>query len=239
MGLLDGKRLLITGVITDASIAYSVARVAIEQGASVVLTGFGRLSLVERVAKKLPGPAPVVELDVTSAEDLAALPDRVREHVGRDRRRAALDRVRTGVRARRRLPGDAVGRRRHRGARLDVLAAGAGEGGAAAAAGAGRLDRRAHLRRDRLLARVRLDGRREGGDGVGRPLHRPRARPARHPGQPRRRRAAADDGGPDDPRLQPVRGRLGRAGAARLGHHRPGAGRPDLRRAAVGLVARR
>jgi len=68
MGLLDGKRLLITGVITDASIAYSVARVAIEQGASVVLTGFGRLSLVERVAKKLPGPAPVVELDVTSAE---------------------------------------------------------------------------------------------------------------------------------------------------------------------------
>ena len=46
-----------------------------------MLTGFGRLSLVERVAKKLPGPAPVVELDVTSAEDLAALPDRVREHV--------------------------------------------------------------------------------------------------------------------------------------------------------------
>ena len=81
MGLLDGKRLLVTGVITDASIAWSVARVAIEQGASVVLTGYGRLSLVERVARKLPGPAPVVELDVTSPDDLAALPDRVREHV--------------------------------------------------------------------------------------------------------------------------------------------------------------
>src|SRR5215207_6401681 len=81
MGLLDGKRLLVTGVITDASIAWSVARVAIEQGASVVLTGYGRLSLVERVARKLPGPAPVVALDVTSTEDLAALPDRVREHV--------------------------------------------------------------------------------------------------------------------------------------------------------------
>jgi enoyl-[acyl-carrier protein] reductase I len=81
MGLLEGKRLLITGVITDASIAYSVARVAIEQGASVVLTGFGRLSLVERVAKKLPGPAPVVELDVTDPAQLASLPDRVREHV--------------------------------------------------------------------------------------------------------------------------------------------------------------
>jgi enoyl-[acyl-carrier protein] reductase I len=81
MGLLDGKRLLVTGVITDASIAWSVAKVAQEQGASVVLTGYGRMSLVQRVAAKLPQPAPVVELDVTSAEDLAALTDRVREHV--------------------------------------------------------------------------------------------------------------------------------------------------------------
>lgn len=81
MGLLDGKRLLVTGVITDASIAYSVARVAQEEGAEVVLTGYGRLSLVERVAKKLPKPAPVVALDVTSAEDLTALAGKVREHL--------------------------------------------------------------------------------------------------------------------------------------------------------------
>jgi enoyl-[acyl-carrier protein] reductase I len=81
MGLLDGKRLLVTGVITDASIAFSVAKVAQQEGAEVVLTGFGRVSLVERVAKKLPKPAPVIELDVTSAEHLAALPDKVREHV--------------------------------------------------------------------------------------------------------------------------------------------------------------
>jgi enoyl ACP reductase len=81
MGLLDGKRLLITGVITDASIAFSVARIAQEEGAQVVLTGFGRMSLVERVARKLPEPAPVVELDVTSDEHLAGLADRVREHV--------------------------------------------------------------------------------------------------------------------------------------------------------------
>ena len=81
MGLLDGKRLLVTGVITDASIAWSVAKVALEQGASVVLTGYGRLSLVERVARKLPGPAPVVELDVTDSDALAALPARVREHM--------------------------------------------------------------------------------------------------------------------------------------------------------------
>jgi enoyl-[acyl-carrier protein] reductase I len=80
-GLLDGKRLLITGVITDASIAFSAAKIAQESGATVVLTGFGRLSLVERVAKRLPAPAPVIELDVTSEEQLAALPDKVREHV--------------------------------------------------------------------------------------------------------------------------------------------------------------
>ena len=81
MGLLDGKRLLITGVITDASIAFSVARLAQEQGATVVLTGFGRMSLVERVAKRLPEPPPVVELDVANQEHLDTLADRVREHV--------------------------------------------------------------------------------------------------------------------------------------------------------------
>jgi enoyl ACP reductase len=80
-GLLAGKRLLVTGVITDASIAFSIAKIAQEQGATVVLTGFGRMSLVERIAKRLPSPPPVIELDVTSSEHLDALPDRVREHV--------------------------------------------------------------------------------------------------------------------------------------------------------------
>ncbi|MFC7340381.1 enoyl-ACP reductase FabI [Saccharopolyspora griseoalba] len=81
-GLLEGKRILITGVITDASIAFHAARVAQEQGAEVVLTGFGRLSLVERIASRLPKPAPVIELDVTNDEHLDSLADRVREHVG-------------------------------------------------------------------------------------------------------------------------------------------------------------
>jgi meromycolic acid enoyl-[acyl-carrier-protein] reductase len=81
MGLLDGKRLLVTGVITDASIAWSVAKVAQEEGATVVLTGFGRMSLVRRVAARLPKPAPVIELDVTDTDQLASLPDRVREHI--------------------------------------------------------------------------------------------------------------------------------------------------------------
>ena len=81
MGLLDGKRLLITGVITEASIAFSVARLAQQEGAEVVLTGFGRMSLVSRVAARLPKPAPVVELDVANTEHLATLTERVREHI--------------------------------------------------------------------------------------------------------------------------------------------------------------
>ncbi|HVV21048.1 MAG TPA: enoyl-ACP reductase FabI [Pseudonocardiaceae bacterium] len=80
-GLLDGKRLLVTGVITDSSIAFHAARVAQEEGATVVLTGFGRMSLVERIAKRLPRQAPVIELDATDDEHLASLADRVREHV--------------------------------------------------------------------------------------------------------------------------------------------------------------
>jgi meromycolic acid enoyl-[acyl-carrier protein] reductase len=81
MGILDGKRILVTGVLTDASIAFHVARIAQQEGATLVLTGFGRLSLVERIAKRLPGPAPVLELDVTSQQQLDSLADRVREHV--------------------------------------------------------------------------------------------------------------------------------------------------------------
>jgi meromycolic acid enoyl-[acyl-carrier-protein] reductase len=68
-GLLDGKRLLITGVLTDDSLAFGVARMAQEQGAQIVLTGAGRgLSLTKRVARKLPDPPDVLELDVTVEE---------------------------------------------------------------------------------------------------------------------------------------------------------------------------
>jgi len=83
MGILDGKRVLVTGVLTDSSIAYHVARIAQQEGATVVLTGFGRLSLVERIAKRLPQPAPVLELDVTDTGHLASLAERVAEHVPR------------------------------------------------------------------------------------------------------------------------------------------------------------
>lgn len=81
MGLLSGKRVLVTGVLTEASIAFHVARLAQQEGATVVLTGYGRLSLVERVAKRLPEAAPVIELDVTDDGHLARLADTVRDHV--------------------------------------------------------------------------------------------------------------------------------------------------------------
>ena len=81
MGILDGKRILVTGVLTDASIAFHVARIAQQEGATVVLTGFGRLSLVERIAKRLPDPPPVLELDVTEPAHLETLAGRVSEHV--------------------------------------------------------------------------------------------------------------------------------------------------------------
>src|SRR5215475_9521229 len=81
MGILDGKRILVTGVLTDASIAFHVARVAQQEGATVVLTAFPRPSLVERIAKRLPAPAPVIELNVTDNDHLASLADRVSEHV--------------------------------------------------------------------------------------------------------------------------------------------------------------
>lgn len=82
MGLLDGKKLLVTGVLTDGSIAFHVARLAQQEGAQVVLSSFGRQArLTQAISRRLPQEAPVVQLDVTDPEDLAALGDRVREHV--------------------------------------------------------------------------------------------------------------------------------------------------------------
>ena len=81
-GILAGKRLLITGVLSDKSIAFHVARLAQEQGADVVLSSYGRImSLTKRTVGRLPSEPPIVELDVTNDDDLAALSERVREHV--------------------------------------------------------------------------------------------------------------------------------------------------------------
>ncbi len=83
MGILAGKRILITGVLTDSSIAFHVAKVAQQEGATVVLTGYGRLSLVERIAKRLPDPPPVLELDVTDPDHLDSLTERASAYVDR------------------------------------------------------------------------------------------------------------------------------------------------------------
>lgn len=80
-GLLAGKTILITGIITDASIAFHAAAMAQEQGAKVIITGLPeRLRLIDRIAKRLPQEVPpAIGLEITSEEDLDALADKVRE----------------------------------------------------------------------------------------------------------------------------------------------------------------
>jgi meromycolic acid enoyl-[acyl-carrier protein] reductase len=86
--LLEGKRLLVTGVLTDSSIAFATAKLAQQQGAEIVLTSFGRATkLTERAARRLPETPDVLELDVTNAEHLESLTSEL------DRRWGGLDGV--------------------------------------------------------------------------------------------------------------------------------------------------
>ena len=80
--LLHDKKVLITGVLKDSSIAFQVAKLAQQEGAEVVLTSFGRaMKITEAIAKRLPSTPPVIELDVTDQEHLESLADRLGEHV--------------------------------------------------------------------------------------------------------------------------------------------------------------
>src|SRR4249919_2524747 len=82
MGLLDGKKILVTGVLMDSSIAFHVAKVAQEEGAEVVLTSFGRtMKITQTISRRLPTAPTVVELDVTDEEHLDTLAERLKEHV--------------------------------------------------------------------------------------------------------------------------------------------------------------
>ena len=82
--LLEGKNLLITGVLTPASIAFDSARVAQEQGAEVVLTGFGRgMGLTEKTARRLPSPPDVLEMDVNKPDQVAAVAKELEARWGR------------------------------------------------------------------------------------------------------------------------------------------------------------
>jgi enoyl ACP reductase len=99
--LLEGKRFLITGVLTKGSIAYAVAERAQQEGAEIVLTGFGRTRrMTERAAARLPSPPDVIELDVNNAEDFAALASDLEERWG------ALDGALHAIAF---APGDALG----------------------------------------------------------------------------------------------------------------------------------
>ncbi len=83
MDLLKDKRLVVTGVLTEASIAFAVARLAQEEGARVVLTSMPRtVRLTQRISRRLPVEAAVLPLDVSSEEDLGALPALVAAELG-------------------------------------------------------------------------------------------------------------------------------------------------------------
>jgi enoyl ACP reductase len=101
--LLEDRKLLITGVLTDRSIAFAVARRALEEGAEVVLTGFGRgMRITQRIAGRLPGQPDVLELDVNDPEQLEALAGALDERWGR------VDGVLHAIAF---VPGDALGGR--------------------------------------------------------------------------------------------------------------------------------
>jgi enoyl-[acyl-carrier protein] reductase I len=84
MGILEGKNILVAGVTMNTSIGYRVAEIAQQEGATVLVSNFGRaMSLTSRVLKRLEPEPPLLELDVTNEEHLAGLADQVRQHVDR------------------------------------------------------------------------------------------------------------------------------------------------------------
>ena len=217
--LLADKRILVTGVLNDASMAFHVAQRAQEEGAEVVLTSFGRaMSLTQRAARRLPTEPSIVELDVTDAAHLDALAGTRRRP---PRRRAARDRLRTRVVPRRRLPHRAVGRRRRRAPGERVLVEGA-RGRVPAAD-----DARAAASSGLDFDNSRVAWPVYDWMGVAKAAFESTARylardlgARRHPRQPRRGRTDPHDRGPEHPRLRAVRGRVGRSARRSAGTSR-------------------
>ncbi len=81
MGIMQGKTILVTGVLTDHSIAFSVAKIIQEEGGTVLISSFGRaMGATERANARLPHPAKILELDVTSEENLSNLAAEIKKH---------------------------------------------------------------------------------------------------------------------------------------------------------------
>ena len=224
--LLEGKKLLITGVLTPKSIAFSAAQVAQEQGAEIVLTNFGRtVSLSEKSAKRLPDPPDVLEMDVNEPEQI----DAVREELGR--RWGRLDGFLHAIAF---APQDALGGNFLHTPWESVATAFKTSAFSLSSLAVGMLplmekngggDRLPRLRRARGLAGLRLDGRREGGARIRDALSRAGPRSQGDPGEHRVGRSDEDDGGEGDPRVRSDRGKLGRTSPARMGHDRRSPGR--------------
>ena len=221
--LLDGKKLLITGVLTPQSIAFAAARSAQEHGAEIVLTNFGRtVSLTQKTARRLPAPCDVLELDANDPDQIDAVRAELASRWGR------VDGVLHAIAF---APQDALGGNflhtpwtvgRDRDPDQHVLAQGARHRDAAADGSRGRLDRVAGLRRAGRVADLRLDGRREGGARGRHPVPRARPRAQRHPREHREGGADQDDGRQGHPRVRPDLRGVGRARAARVGPTDPG-----------------
>ncbi len=236
MGLLAGKKIVITGVLTDASLAFAVAREAQAQGADIVLTGAGRaLSLTQRTARKLTGDVSVYELDVTQPEHLVNVRDAVAEqwgHVdgvlhaigfapevclGDDFMAAQWDDVAVALHI------STYSLKALADAFVPLMSRGG------AFVGLDFDNRQAWPAYNWMgVAKSALQSRQ--------PLPGQGARTAGHPQQPRRRRTDQDDGGQEHPGVPEVRGHLGRAGPARMGRRRPDGGGQGVRRPAVRLV---
>ena len=236
MGLLEGKKIVITGVLTDASLAFGVARIALEQGAEIVLTGAGRaLSLTQRTARKLGDGLDVFEFDVTVPEHVESVREAVADKWGR------VDGVLHSIGF---APASCLGDDFFGAPWEDVATA---------------IHISTYSLKTLADAFVPLMG--PGGAFVGLDFDNQRAWPAYNwmgvaksalqsvnrylarelgpqadPMQPGRRRAGAHDGRQVDPRLRAVRGHVGRPRPARLGRQQLRAGRQGVRRPAVRLV---
>ena len=218
MGILEGKNILVAGVTMESSIGFATAKVAQQEGATVLISNFGRaLGITRRIAKRLPVEPAVLELDVSDDDHLAGLADQVREHV--DRLDGVVHAIAYGN------PQTILGGKFLEGPWPDVAQAvqvSAYSLQALAVACLPLMDEGGSIVGMTFDASVAWPGYDWMGFAKGalESCNRYLARDlgARgHPLQPGQRRTAQDPCGQGDSRLRPVRGRVGQAGSDRMG----------------------